>query len=113
MYSTLLLLLISHLVQLPACLRAHTLEARYLVPAGYVAAPYYPTPQGGWAADWTASYAKAAALVQNMTLAEKVNLTAGTGYDMGSHPPVQTSNLLLMLILFQVPARGIPAQSLD
>lgn len=49
------------------------------VPAGYDAKPYYPTPQGGWASSWTAAYAKAAAVVANMTLAEKVNLTTGTG----------------------------------
>lgn len=80
MYWTLRLVSISLIIKLPASLRAETLEARDAVPSGYVAAPYYPTPQGGWAADWTASYAKAASLVQNMTLAEKVNLTAGTGY---------------------------------
>jgi beta-glucosidase len=59
------------------------LAARDAVPAGYVAAPYYPTPPGGWVANWTESYAKAEVVVQNMTLAEKVNLTSGTGYLMG------------------------------
>lgn len=55
------------------------LAKRDSVPAGYDARPYYPTPQGGWIASWTAAYAKAAAVVANMTLAEKVNLTTGTG----------------------------------
>lgn len=32
-------------------------------PAGYVAAPYYPTPRGGWVDGWKTSYAKAAILV--------------------------------------------------
>lgn len=55
------------------------LAKRDSVPAGYDARPYYPTPQGGWVSSWTAAYAKAAAVVANMTLAEKVNLTTGTG----------------------------------
>ncbi|CAK7230821.1 hypothetical protein SBRCBS47491_007717 [Sporothrix bragantina] len=54
------------------------------VPAGYVAAPYYPSPHGGWTSDWTAAYEKAEALVSSMTLAEKTNITAGTGFFMGS-----------------------------
>lgn len=64
-------------------LRAGTIGKRDSVPAGYVAAPYYPTPKGGWVADWKSSYAKAQAVVANMTLAEKVNLTTGTGLYMG------------------------------
>ncbi|TVY23642.1 putative beta-glucosidase F [Lachnellula hyalina] len=60
-----------------------TLEKRDDVPAGYTAPPYYPTPKGGWIASWTDSYAKAAEVVANMTLAEKVNLTSGTGLLMG------------------------------
>ena len=35
-------------------------------PAGFVAAPYYPTPHGGWVNSWKASYAKAAILVASM-----------------------------------------------
>jgi len=57
---------------------------RDAVPAGFVAAPYYPAPNGGWTRDWAESYAKAQALVEQMTLAEKVNLTAGTGLFMGA-----------------------------
>ncbi|PVH85109.1 glycoside hydrolase family 3 protein [Cadophora sp. DSE1049] len=53
------------------------------VPAGFVASPYYPTPKGGWIPSWSASYAKAQLVVANMTLAEKVNLTTGTGLLMG------------------------------
>ncbi|RAL59331.1 hypothetical protein DID88_006936 [Monilinia fructigena] len=41
------------------------------VSAGYVAAPYYPAPKGGWVNTWTAAYAKAQAVVAQMTLAEK------------------------------------------
>jgi hypothetical protein len=48
---------------------------RDAVPAEYVAKPYYPAPNGGWAAEWSDSYTKASAVVANMTLAEKVNLT--------------------------------------
>src|SRR5579862_7673684 len=48
----------------------------------YFSPPYYPTPKGGWVAEWRASYAKAQALVAQMTLVEKVNLTTGTGLYM-------------------------------
>lgn len=44
--------------------------------------PYYPAPKGGWAPTWAASYAKAQALVSQMTLAEKVNVTTGVGWSM-------------------------------
>ena len=59
------------------------IDKRLDVPAGYVAAPYYPTPHGGWISDWSESYRKASLLVSNMTLAEKANITAGTGIFMG------------------------------
>ncbi|PSR80144.1 glycosyl hydrolase family 3 N terminal domain-domain-containing protein [Coniella lustricola] len=45
--------------------------------------PWYPTPKGGSVATWADSYAKAYTLVQNMTLAEKVNITTGVGWRMG------------------------------
>lgn len=64
-------------------LQSTTIEKRDSVPAGYVASPYYPTPPGGWVSNWTAAYAKAQKVVANMTLAEKVNLTTGTGFQMG------------------------------
>lgn len=64
-------------------LEASAIEKRDSVPAGYVAAPYYPTPKGGWVSNWTAAYAKAKVVVANMTLAEKVNLTSGIGELMG------------------------------
>lgn len=53
------------------------------VPAGYVAAPYYPAPYGGWTSGWSDSYKRAKALVDRMTLAEKTNITSGTGIFMG------------------------------
>lgn len=64
-------------------LQGSSKNKRNSVPAGYVAAPYYPTPPGGWVSNWTAAYAKAQKVVANMTLAEKVNLTTGVGEDMG------------------------------
>jgi beta-glucosidase len=64
-------------------LQGSSIAARDAVPNRYVAAPYYPTPPGGWVASWSEAYAKAAKVVQNMTLVEKVNLTSGTGYLMG------------------------------
>lgn len=45
--------------------------------------PWYPTPLGGTVNSWASSYAKAASLVAAMTLAEKVNITTGTGWSMG------------------------------
>ncbi|KAF9772092.1 hypothetical protein IL306_010205 [Fusarium sp. DS 682] len=49
---------------------------------GYVAAPYYPAPYGGWDESWAGSYAKAKKMVDSMTLAEKTNITSGTGLFM-------------------------------
>ncbi|PVI06637.1 glycoside hydrolase family 3 protein [Periconia macrospinosa] len=62
---------------------AAAVDRRTAVPAGYVAAPYYPAPHGGWVSSWSESYRKASLLVSNMTLAEKTNLTSGTGLFMG------------------------------
>jgi len=59
------------------------ISARDDVPAGFYAPPYYPAPPGGWSPAWTDAYAKAQLVVANMTLAEKVNLTTGTGLLMG------------------------------
>ncbi|KAK0612508.1 glycoside hydrolase family 3 protein [Bombardia bombarda] len=45
--------------------------------------PWYPTPKGGIASTWAGSYEKAARMVARMTLPEKVNVTTGTGWQMG------------------------------
>jgi beta-glucosidase-like glycosyl hydrolase len=45
--------------------------------------PWYPTPLGGTVTQWSESYKKAAVLVKKMTLPEKVNITTGTGWQMG------------------------------
>ncbi|KAL4940745.1 putative beta-glucosidase F [Aspergillus oleicola] len=45
--------------------------------------PYYPAPNGGWVSNWADAYRKAQNVVRNLTLAEKVNLTTGTGIYMG------------------------------
>ncbi|CAP86682.1 Pc20g13530 [Penicillium rubens Wisconsin 54-1255] len=45
--------------------------------------PWYPTPLGGTSELWKESYAKAQEMVREMTLAEKVNVTTGTGWQMG------------------------------
>lgn len=62
------------------------IQARAAVPAPYVAASYYPAPHGGWADDWADAYQKAVKLVSQMTLAEKTNITGGTGFFMGKLP---------------------------
>ncbi|KAK2784302.1 hypothetical protein FQN52_009107 [Onygenales sp. PD_12] len=59
------------------------LSERAKVADGFESPPYYPAPAGGWVPEWEEAYAKAHAVVANMTLAEKVNLTSGTGYFMG------------------------------
>ncbi|KAF2749107.1 glycoside hydrolase family 3 protein [Sporormia fimetaria CBS 119925] len=43
---------------------------------------WYPSPAGGTDAAWAQSYEKAAKLVRQMTLVEKVNITTGTGWSM-------------------------------
>lgn len=71
------------LIFLSSAVVGAAIDKRDPVPAGYVAPPYYPTPHGGWTSDWTESYRKASLLVSNMTLAEKTNVTAGSGIFMG------------------------------
>ncbi|KAB8068393.1 putative beta-glucosidase E [Aspergillus leporis] len=44
---------------------------------------WFPTPQGGTLEEWAEDYEKAAMLVANMTLIDKVNITTGTGFQMG------------------------------
>ncbi|KAF9881095.1 hypothetical protein CkaCkLH20_01245 [Colletotrichum karsti] len=64
------------------------------VPPGYVAASYYPAPYGGWTADWADSYEKAKALVDQFTLAEKTNVTSGSGIFMGDRCVGNTGSAL-------------------
>jgi hypothetical protein len=45
--------------------------------------PWYPTPRGGTVKSWEESYKKAHAMVEKMTLVEKVNVTTGVGWQMG------------------------------
>ncbi|TGJ80285.1 hypothetical protein E0Z10_g8473 [Xylaria hypoxylon] len=70
------------LLLLPSLASAAALDLRDPVPAGYASPPYYPAPYGGWVSDWSSAYGKAVALVSRMTVAEKVNITAGTGMYM-------------------------------
>lgn len=53
------------------------------VPDGYYVPAYYPAPYGGWTKDWQESYRKARKLVDSMILAEKTNITGGSGMFMG------------------------------
>ncbi|KAH7126766.1 beta-glucosidase-like protein [Dendryphion nanum] len=70
-------------LSIATCVAGAAVGKRIPVPAGYVAPPYYPAPHGGWTSDWSESYRKASLLVSNLTLAEKTNITAGTGIFMG------------------------------
>lgn len=45
--------------------------------------PWYPTPRGGSLNAWDDAYNKAAVLVSSLTLLEKINITTGTGWEMG------------------------------
>jgi len=60
--------------------------------------PSYPSPQGGRiiAPSWADAYSKAKALVAQMTLIEKVNVTTGSGWEMelcvGNTNPVPRLN---------------------
>ncbi|KAH6845496.1 glycoside hydrolase family 3 protein [Chaetomium sp. MPI-CAGE-AT-0009] len=62
---------------------ARSVGPRDPVPEGFHAAPYYPTPYGGWLDSWKDAYTKAQDLVSQMTLAEKTNITSGVGIFMG------------------------------
>jgi len=53
------------------------------VPENGESEPWYPTPRGGTVEGWKDSYKKAADLVGQMTLVEKVNITTGIGWQMG------------------------------
>ncbi|QSS66359.1 hypothetical protein I7I51_07216 [Histoplasma capsulatum] len=67
----------------PDLSKSPSLESRLDGPEDWTSPPYYPAPVGGWVPEWKEAYAKSHAVVSNMTLAEKVNLTTGTGYSMG------------------------------
>lgn len=60
-----------------------TISTRSDVPDGFYVPAYYPAPYGGWIDEWAESYERAKTLVDSMTLAEKANITAGTGIYMG------------------------------
>ncbi|KAK9446615.1 glycosyl hydrolase family 3 N terminal domain-containing protein [Limtongia smithiae] len=52
----------------------------------YTSVPVYPAPLGGRNSqdnDWLDAYDKARAFVTELTLLEKINLTTGTGWEMG------------------------------
>ncbi|KAL5353173.1 hypothetical protein ACLOAV_001206 [Pseudogymnoascus australis] len=55
-----------------------------MVPVDGESPPWYPSPLGGEIdTPWKESYAKAAKLVEKMTLPEKVNVSTGVGWQMG------------------------------
>lgn len=41
--------------------------------------PYYPSPWGTGSGNWSIAYSRARAFAQQLTLAEKINLTTGIG----------------------------------
>ncbi|PWY72425.1 hypothetical protein BO70DRAFT_297934 [Aspergillus heteromorphus CBS 117.55] len=65
------------------------IEAAALTAASVVSAdelayspPFYPSPWANGQGDWASAYERAVAIVSQMTLAEKVNLTTGTGWEL-------------------------------
>lgn len=77
--------------------QAGPVDKRSDVPDGFYVPAYYPAPFGGWLDSWADSYDKAKALVDRMTLAEKTNITGGTGIFMGMYRDLCTSLTYLML----------------
>ena len=77
------------------------LEARAGTAAGYYVPAYYPAPYGGWVDDWSDSYGKARALVDSMTLAEKTNITAGSGIYMGAWQEKKLSSSVCNLLTWR------------
>lgn len=73
--------------------QAGPVEKRSDVPDGFYVPAYYPAPFGGWIDSWAESYDKAKALVDSMTLAEKTNITGGTGIYMGTSISYSTHTL--------------------
>ncbi|KAJ6260885.1 Beta-glucosidase [Drechslerella dactyloides] len=56
--------------------------SQFFYPSKVKSPPHYPSPKGGTVKEWEESYKKAHELVSKMTLAEKVNITTGTGWSM-------------------------------
>ncbi|KAG7103418.1 beta-glucosidase F like protein [Verticillium longisporum] len=65
---------------------ASVISPRQRVPDGFVAKSVYPTPHGGWDRDWVDSYERAKAIVDQMTLAEKTNITSGSEKTANQRP---------------------------
>ena len=57
-------------------------DVKELGPKDGLSPPWYPAPLGGTVGSWQSSYEKASALVGNMSLVQKVNVTTGTGWAM-------------------------------
>ncbi|GIZ39345.1 hypothetical protein CKM354_000273200 [Cercospora kikuchii] len=70
-------------VTLVLLLSAGSFWAYKVVPELGQSPPWYPTPFGGTVEGWAEAYEKAARLVGQMSLVEKVNITTGTGWQMG------------------------------
>lgn len=66
----------------------------------------YPAP-GGSLSSWSTSYSKAAQLVGKMSLAEKVNITTGTGWAMG----LCVGNTGKPLLFFTMPCAHLNPQA--
>jgi beta-glucosidase len=78
---------------------AGPLQKKDKLPDGFYVPAYYPAPYGGWVNDWADSYEKARELVDSMTLAEKTNITGGTGIFMGKSDLASTRLKHVKLLL--------------
>jgi beta-glucosidase len=56
--------------------------------------PKYPSPWGEGSGDWKESYVKARAMVAQLTLEERVNLTSGVGTSKSLMSPVSCPMLI-------------------
>jgi beta-glucosidase len=84
------------------------------VPLDGLSPAWYPAPKGGADPAWEESYKKAAELVKQMTLIEKVNITTGTGWSMdmcvgnnGAVPRLNFPQLCLQVCSQTCPAAEI------
>lgn len=74
--------------------------------------PIYPSPWGTGAGDWSAAYEKAIAMVQQMTLEEKVNITTGKTSSLRVHEKIE-SDIEQVLVGLSVPVSATLALFLD
>ncbi|EJD05137.1 uncharacterized protein FOMMEDRAFT_79988 [Fomitiporia mediterranea MF3/22] len=80
---TLLCVILSALLAFIILFSAGGTAVYVTAPKDGLSPPWYPAPPGGTLSSWRGAYEKATRLVSQMSLLEKVNITTGTGWQMG------------------------------